>query len=94
MKRTSLLQEVIRIVRNCHPDLPWVHLNALTERMRDSVYPERMRAEIIESGLNGYNKMRETDRNGGRRSVNRLRAFDKWGRRKERTKKRLNWHKK
>ena len=44
MKRTTLSQEVIRILRNCHPDLPWEekleHLNALTERMRDSGYPE------------------------------------------------------
>ena len=97
MKRRTLSQEVIRILRNCHPDLPWEekleHLNALTERMRDSGYPERMRAEIIQSGLNGYNKMRETERNGGR-PVNRLRSFNKWERRKERMKKRLNWYKK
>lgn len=96
VKRTTLSQEVIRIMRNCHPELPWreklIHLNALTERLRDSGYSEKMRAEIVQSGLRGYSKMKETERNGGR-PVNRLRTFDKWERRKQRIKKKQNWYK-
>ena len=98
MKRTTLSQEVIRILRNCYPDLPWeeklVHLKALTERLRDSGYPERMRAQIVESGINRWNKIKETERNG-ERPVNRLlaRSFDKWERRKQRMKKRQNLYK-
>ena len=62
--------------------------------MRDSGYPERMRAQIIQSGQNRYNKMKETKEwKKATRSVNRLRSFDKWERRKEHMKKRLNWYK-
>ena len=39
VKRITLTQETIRILRNCHLDLPWkdkfVHLNEFTERMRE-----------------------------------------------------------
>ena len=69
IKRTTLSQEVIRILRNCHPDLPWkqklVHLNKLTERMRDSGYPEKIREEVIEYGLQGYERMLEVEKAGG-----------------------------
>ena len=77
VKKTTLIQENIRILRNCHPDLPWkeklVHLNEFTERMRESGYEERMRKEVIESGLKGYQRMIDVERNGGR-PVNRLRG--------------------
>ena len=96
MKRTTLSQEFIRILRNCHPDLPWeeklVHLNEFTERLRDSGYPEKMRAEIVQSELKGYSNMKETERSGGR-PVNRMRTLDGYERRKQRERKRQNWYK-
>ena len=96
VKRTTLSQEVIRILRNCHPKLPWeekvAHLNAFTERLRDSGYPERMRAQIVWSGLNGYNRMKEVENNGGR-PVNRLKGYEKSKRRKEKYKKTETWYK-
>ena len=77
-KRTTLSQEVSRILRNCHPDLPWedklAHLNGFIERLRDNGYPEKMRAEIVLSGLKGYGNMKETERNGGR-PINRMRTL-------------------
>ena len=97
VKRTTLTQETIRILRNCHPDLPWeqkiVHLNDLTERMRESGYKEKMRKEVIESGLKGYEKMLDVERNGGR-PVNRLRSMEQTERKKEKMRKRAGWHKK
>ena len=96
IKRTTLSQEVIRILRNCHPDLSWqqklTHLNRLTERMRDSGYPERFREEVIRSGLTGYQHMVEVEKAGGR-PVNRLRKTNKNERKKEKERKKDNWYK-
>ena len=95
VKRTTLSQEVIRILRNCHPDLPWQsklpHLNEFTERMRDSGYPENMRYEIIQSGLKGYNKMLEVEQAGGR-PVNRPQRLDRIERKKQKMTKKDNWY--
>ena len=96
MKRTTLTQEVIRIMRNCHPDLPWEekvsHLNTFTERMRDSGYPERYRAEVIQSGLKGYEKMLEVEKTGGR-PVNRLKKTNQEERRRQKLQKKDTWYK-
>ena len=96
VKRTTLTQETIRILRNCHPDLPWTkkvrHLNELTERMRDSGYNERLRKEVIESGLMGYQKMVDVERNGGR-PVNRLRSINQIQRKKDKMNKKTKWYK-
>ena len=95
MKRTTLTQEVIRIMRNCHPDLPWkekvARLNTFTERMRDSGYPERYRAEVIQSGLKGYEKMLEVEKTGGR-PVNRLKKTNREERR-QKLQKKDTWYK-
>ena len=96
VKRTTSSQEVIRILRNCHPELPWemkvTHLNEFMERLRDSGYPERIRAEIVQSGLNGYRRMQEVEKNGGR-PINRLKEYQKNERRKEKSRKTKNWYK-
>ena len=96
VKRTTLSQEVIRILRNCHPDLPWQtkcqHLNAFTERMRDSGYPESFRYEVIQSGLNGYRKMVEVEEAGGR-PVNRLQKSDQIDRKRQKDIKKDTWYK-
>ena len=95
VKRMTLSQEVIRILRNCHPDLPWQsklqHLDKFTERMKDSGYPEVMRYEVIQSGLKGYKKMREVEPAGGR-PVNRRQNLEEINRKKEKTIKRDNWY--
>lgn len=96
IKRTTLTQEVIRILRNCQPDLPWEqkikHLNTFTERMRDSDYPEKFRGEVITAGLRGYEKMQEVEKAGGR-PVNRLRATDRIERKQQKQKKKDTWYK-
>ena len=96
IKRKTSSQEVIRILRNCHPNLPWqhkaIHLNQFAQRLRTSGYPEKMRAEIIQSGLKGYNKMREQELNGGR-PVNRRKEDNRNQRRKEKSNTTRNWYK-
>ena len=95
VKRTTLSQEVIRILRNCHPNLPWQsklqHLNEFTERMKDSGYPETMRYEVIQSGLKGNEKMLEVEQ-GGERPVNRLQKLEETGRKKQKEIKKDNWY--
>ena len=68
------------------------HLNDFTERMRDSGYPESMRYQIVQSGLQGYKKMLEVERAGGR-PVNRLQKSDQIARKKQKTIKKDNWYK-
>ena len=79
--------------------MPWAqkltHLNELTERMRDSGYTEKMRQQVIESGLKGYQKMVDVDQEQrGGRPFNRLESMDQLERKKEKMRKRIKWYKK
>ena len=60
MKRTVLTQEVVRIRRNIHPELPWEttvkHLDNLSQRLRMSGYDETYRYQVIKSGVEGFDK--------------------------------------
>ena len=51
MKRTVLTQEVVRIRRNIHPELPWEttveHLNNFSERLRLSGYNEDTKSSSL-----------------------------------------------
>ena len=62
MKRTVLTQEVVRILRNTRPNLPWEtkakHLNQFSERMKLSGYNELYRYQVIQSGVKGFEKIR------------------------------------
>ena len=75
------------MLRNCYQNLPWkqklVHLNELTDRMREIGNQQRMRKEVIESGLKGYQRMIDAERNEGG-PVNRPRRMDKIERKKTR----------
>ena len=70
MKRTVLTQEVVRIRKNIHPDLPWEitakHLNNLSRRLRLSGYDEAYRYQVIKSGVEGFEKMLSQAEQGGR----------------------------
>ena len=78
-KRTSLTQEGIRILRNTSLELPWHvaagHLSHLSSRMRASGYEEQFRLEVIKSAVEGFNKMVEAEKSGGR-PVNRPRSWE------------------
>ena len=79
MKRTVLTQEVVRIRRNIHPGLPWEvtvkHLDDFSQRLRASGYGEDYRHQVIKSGVEGFYKMMEKSKTGGR-PINRARSWE------------------
>ena len=86
VKRTTMVQEVVRIRRNTRPGLPWdvtvKHLNEFCKRMKSSGYNEHYRFQVLKSGMEGYEKMLEIERRGGR-PVNRLRSWGEDARQKK-----------
>ena len=70
MKRTALTQLVVKIRRNTRPDLPWSItedlLSKFCARMKASGYDEHYRYQVIKSGMEGFDKMLEEERRGGR----------------------------
>ena len=70
VKRTTLTQEGIRIMRNTSLELPWEvtadHLSDLSMRIKASGYDEKMRLEVIKSAVTGFEKMVEVEKAGGR----------------------------
>ena len=60
MKRTTLSNEVLRILRNTSREAPvevkTFLLSEFAGRMKDSGYPEKFRKEVIKSGWEGYEK--------------------------------------
>ena len=96
VKRTTLTQEVIRILRNCRLELPWeMKAELLTEmsaHMMMSGYGEKFREEVIVSGVNGFEKMVQVQEDGGR-LVNRPRSWEQDTRKKKKTEKVITWHK-
>ena len=96
VKRTTLTQEVIRILRNCRLELPWEEkaamLSEMSTRMKMSGYCEKFREEVIVSGVNGFEKMVQVQEAGGR-PVNRPRSWEQDTRKKKKTEKSITWHK-
>ena len=70
VKRSTLTQEVLRILRNTSPSLPWEEkadmLSDFCLRMKISGYRERYRETIIRSALAAWDKVEEKDRTGER----------------------------
>ena len=70
IKRTALTQAVIRIRRNTRPELPWSVteqlLSKFSARMKMSGYDKNYRYQVIKSGVEGFDKMLEEERRGGR----------------------------
>ena len=62
MRRTTQIQEGMRIMRNCHQDLDWSivaeHLSELMKRLQMSGYPHRYRESILKSVLAGHETKR------------------------------------
>ena len=94
-KRTVQSQEVVRILRNCHPEVPWSrkaeHLSQFMQRLRTSGYPQGYRAQILESGIAGYEKMLKVEMEGGR-PVNRPDSCDKTSRKKRKIVEEKTWY--
>ena len=96
VKRTSLTQYGLRILRNTKLEVPWSEkakmLSEFTARLRDSGYNEKFRQQIIQSILGGWDKM-VTEHEAGRRPINRSRNWQGENRRQEKTRKKNNWYK-
>ena len=95
VKRTTLVQEVVTIRRNIRPGLPWEvtvkHLNNFCSRMKASGYNQQYRFQVLKSGMEGYDKMLETERRGGR-PVNRLRSWGEDERQKKKELQSKTWY--
>ena len=69
-KRTTLTQELIRRLLNCSKELGCEtrrkHLSRFMQLLKNSGYSETFRAEILRSGLQGYNKIVNADKQGTR----------------------------
>ena len=97
MKRTALTQEVVRIRRNTHPDLPWSytvrHLDKFSDRMQMSGNSQDFRFQVIKSGIDGYDKTKGLDLEGGR-PVNRPRSWEENKRQCRKEIEKKNWFRK
>ena len=67
-KRTIHTQELIRVMRNCHEDLPQEEVNKCLEdymkKLQNSGYDQKYRKEILASGKNGFQKQKKADKDG------------------------------
>ena len=96
-KRTILVQQTVRILRNCSEELPWdmkkEHLNQMMKRMQYSGYNKQFRYEVLMSALNAFEKMKERDEKG-EQPLYRAKEWRKSERRKEKEIKKKEWYKK
>ena len=94
IKRTSLTQEGIHILRNTSLELPPEvaagHLTQLCIRMKAAGYNEQFRLEVIKSSMAGFNKMVEVEKEGGR-PINRPRSWEEDRRQVQKESRQLNW---
>ena len=94
MKRVSLTQEALRILRNTSTEVPWERVaEMLTDfclRMKISGYSEKYRETIIHSALAGWDRMLELDRTG-EKPLYRERGWNEENRRKEKESKKSGW---
>ena len=97
IKRATLTQEVITILRNIRPGLPeevtTKHLNNFCMRMKASGYNETYRLQILKAGMTGYDRMLEVEREGGR-PVNQPRSWEEDKRRRKKDLQSKNWYRK
>ena len=96
VKRATLTQEALRILKNCSPGVPWSRraefLTNFCVRMKISGYKERYRETVITSALAAWQKMQEEDRSGVR-PLYRSNTWKKEERQKQKVKKRAGWFK-
>ena len=93
-KRTTLTQELIRRLLNCSKRLSCAtrrkHLDNYMQLLKNSGYSETFRAEILKSGLKGYNLILEAEREKVR-PVYRPKGWKESAQWLEKKKKKNNW---
>ena len=69
-KRTVLTQELLRVLLNCSPDIPWdrviTHANTMVLRMQYSGYSKKFRHEVVNAALKAYDEIQRKAKNGER----------------------------
>ena len=95
-KHTILVQQSVRILRNCSKNLPWTevtaHLTNMSMRMQYSGYDKKFRHDVITTALETYRKMRENDEKG-ETPLYRSKMWKRKERREAKRKRKRNWHK-
>ena len=97
VKRTILTQEVLRVLLNCSPLLPWDctirHIENMVLRIQYSGYSERFRHDVVQSALAAYKKIVELDKSGVR-PLYRTKDWKRSERKKEKENKKRQWFRK
>ena len=93
-KRTILTQECLRRLRNTKkelgPEVQKTHLNNFMVKLKNSGYSQKFRTEILNSGLQAFQKMLEDDKNGVK-PLYRSREWNSEERQASKIKKKSNW---
>ena len=97
IKRSTLTQEAIQILRNCSMSIPWERkaelLSDFSLRMKISGYSERYRETIIRSAISAWKKQVEMDLTG-ETPLYRPRDWKRDERRRQKEYKKVGWYKK
>ena len=97
VKRTVLTQEVLRVLLNCNPEIPWErtvgHVNNMMRRRQYSGYSKAFHYEIVQSVLHAYKKTQELDQTGVK-PMYRPKEWRQNERRKENEEKIRSWYRK
>ena len=97
MKRTALTQLVVKIRRNTRPELPLSItenlLSKFSARLKASGYDEHYRYQVIKSGIEGFDKMLEEERRGGR-PINAPRSWEEDRRQRKKDLQPKSWFRK
>ena len=97
IKRSTLTQEAIQILRNCSMSIPWERkaelLSDFSLRMKISGYSERYRETIIRSAISAWEKQVEMDLTG-ETPLYRPRDWKRDERRRQKEYKKVGWYKK
>ena len=60
-KQTVLTQELLRVLLNCSPYIPWerviTHANTMVLRMQYSRYSKKFRHEVVNAALQAYDEI-------------------------------------
>ena len=96
-KRSSLINETVRRLRNCHEDVDDEEvadiLSRFSQKLRNSGYGASFRRQVIQGGIKVHREQKKKEEGGGR-PMFRTRSFEKDKRRKAKRENRWNWWKK
>ena len=97
LQRMVLTQEILRVLLNCNPGIPWErtvgHVNNMIRRMQYSGYSKGFRYEIVQSALHTYKMIQTLDQTGVK-PIYRPKEWRQNEKRKEKEEKRRSWYRK